>query len=103
MAGSKRDDDEIARRIRAEVSAEKDIARLLEEEEDKDRRLQALEKWRKDVEIAHEVKKLFAVRCGIVWGGVLATFASLGAFVTNHFDVVRDAVKAAMRVFLDRL
>lgn len=79
------------------------IKQILNEDEERDKRIEILEEWKKEEDIKKEAKKLMAARCAVVWGGFLGVFGIVGGFVAENYEVVRDAIKAALKVLAGRL
>lgn len=79
------------------------IKQILTEDEERDRRLDELEEWKKQEDIKKEAKKLMAARCAVVWGGFLSICGIVGGFIAENYDIVRDAIKAALKVLAGRL
>lgn len=70
---------------------------------DDEKRLADLEAFKRDYEVDQRVKTAVKLRCAAAWASILGFIAVVFGVITEHWDVARDASKAALKIIIERL
>lgn len=65
-----------------------------------------MKEWKKfhtEYEIEQGVRTAVKVRCAAAWGSVFVFVSFVCGFLTLHFDILKEASKAALKVIIARI